>query len=271
MLPEVLVQEQNVSEAFSRQSVNFDEADYNNPILKWMRTRVRGHVLNLWKPGERVLELNAGTGLDSIFFAEKGFYIHATDNAPGMLHVLNKKIKEQRLEDKITTQQCSFLDLNRLNDGKFDHIFSNFGGLNCTDKLDSVISLFANLLKPSGTITLVIMPPVCPWELLFLLKGNFKLAFRRLKKGGTPSKLEGINFLTWYYTSSEVTKMFGNNYAILSITGLGITVPPPFMKEFPRKHPNLFNRLISIENSVASKSPFNSLADHFIISAKKLA
>ncbi len=92
MLPEVLVQEQNVSEAFSRQSVNFDEADYNNPILKWMRTRVRGHVLNLWKPGERVLELNAGTGLDSIFFAEKGFYIHATDNAPGMLHVLNKKI-----------------------------------------------------------------------------------------------------------------------------------------------------------------------------------
>lgn len=270
MSPEVLEQEQKVSKAFSKQSLVFDEADSQNEILQWMRWRVRKHVLNLWKPGDRVLELNAGTGIDAVFFAENGFYVHAIDNAPGMITALDKKIKQKHLERKISSQLCSFLELEKLKGEKFDHIFSNFGGLNCTDKLQNVINSFHTLLKPGGTVTLIIMPPVCPWELLYLFRGNFKLAFRRLKKGGAPSHLEGMNFTTWYYSPSAVKKMFGNNYSLLSITGLGITIPPPFLKDFPCKHHKLFRKLITIENSVATKVPFRSWADHFIISAKKL-
>jgi ubiquinone/menaquinone biosynthesis C-methylase UbiE len=271
MLPEVLEQEQKVNEAFTKQSLNFDETDYKNPILQWMRSMVREHALSLWKPGERILELNAGTGIDAIYFAEKGFYIHATDNSPGMISVLEKKVKKHNLADKITAQKCSFLELEKVNEGKFDHIFSNFGGLNCTDKLGNVLTSASNLLRPDGTITLVIMPPVCPWEILFLLKGNFKLAFRRFRKGGTPSHLEGINFTTWYYSPYEVKKLLGKNYSIIGIKGIGITVPPPFLENYVKKHPGLFNKLITIENSIAIKAPFHAWADHFIISAKKLA
>ena len=270
MPPEISEQEQKVSAAFSKQSSVFDEADTRNEILKWMRSRVRENALKLWKPGEQILELNAGTGIDAIFFAQKGFYVHATDNAPGMLDVLKSKVTALQLADKITTRQCSFLELDKINGERFDHIFSNFGGLNCTDRLDRVISSFSSLLKPNGTVTLVIMPPVCPWEILFLLKGNSKLAFRRLKNGGTPSHLEGINFTTWYYTPRDIKEMLGKKYSTLSITGLGITVPPPFMEDFPRKHPGIYKRLISLENSIATRSPFHSWADHFIFSAKKL-
>jgi ubiquinone/menaquinone biosynthesis C-methylase UbiE len=270
MLRNDLEQEENVSEAFSKQSFGFDEADNQNIILQWMRSRVREHVLGFWKPGEHILEINAGTGLDAIYFAQKGFYVHATDNAPGMLNALDKKVEDLHLEDKITTQRCSFLELEKLNAGKFGHLFSNFGGLNCTDKLEDVIHSFDALLKPGGTVTLVIMPPICPWELLYLFKGNFKLAFRRWKKNGTPSHLEGVNFTSWYYNPSAVQKMFGENYSIVSIKGLGITVPPPFLESFPIKHPKLFQKLVTIEKSISTKIPFHSWADHFIISAKKL-
>jgi ubiquinone/menaquinone biosynthesis C-methylase UbiE len=270
MLHKDLEQEERVSEAFSKQSPGFDEADTKNPILQWMRSRVREHVLGFWKPGEHILELNAGTGLDAIFFGEKGFYTHATDNAPGMLSVLDKRIKELHLEDKITTQRCSFMNLGELNAGKFDHIFSNFGGLNCTDKLEDVISSFSILLKPGGTVTLVIMPPFCPWEFLYLFKGNFKLAFRRWKKSGAPSHLEGVNFTTWYYSTSDLERMFGKNYSIFSVIGLGVIVPPPFLEKFPEKYPKIFKRLTSFENGISAKAPFHSWADHFIISAKKL-
>ncbi len=271
MLPEVLNQEQKVSEAFSKQSPVFDEADAKNEILQWMRAKVRAHALSLWKPREHILELNAGTGLDAIYFAQKGFYVYATDNAPGMLQIIEKKIKELQLEDNITTQQCSFLQLDKLDRKKFNHIFSNFGGVNCTDKLEDVIKSFDKLLKPGGTVTLVIMPPTCLWEILFAFKGNFKLAFRRLQKNGTPSHLEGLNFTAWYYSPTRVAEMFGKEYSILSTTGLGITVPPPFMEDFPVKHPKAFERLKSMENSIAKKAPFNSWGDHFIISAKKLS
>src|ERR1700677_4777787 len=108
MLDNVLEQEEKVSEAFSKQSFGFDESDNKNLILQWMRSRVREYVLSFWKPGEHILEINSGTGLDAIFFAQKGFNVHATDNAPGMLSTLDKKVKTLHLEDTVTTQRCSF-------------------------------------------------------------------------------------------------------------------------------------------------------------------
>jgi len=120
---ELAGQEQNVSTAFSKQSSSFDEVDAGNEILQWMRTRVRENVLKFWHKGEHILELNAGTGIDAIYFAQKGYYVHATDNAPGMLGILEKKVCEHRLQDKITTQNCSFLELKNIKEQKFDHIF----------------------------------------------------------------------------------------------------------------------------------------------------
>jgi|SRR6185312_10367163 len=265
-----LEQEQNVSTAFSKQSSSFDEADAGNEILQWMRTRVRENVMKFWHKREHILELNAGTGIDAIYFAQKGCYVHATDNATGMLRILEKKVREHNLQDKITTQNCSFLELENIKDRKFDHIFSNFGGLNCTPKLEEVIKSFSPLLKPCGTITLVLMPPICPWEMLYALKGNFKLAFRRFKKNGTPSHLEGVRFTTWYYKLEDVIEMLGDDYEILNIRGLGITVPPPFLGDFAQKHRVLFKKLTSIEDSIATKAPYYSWADHFMITAMKI-
>ena len=269
MYSEVLIQEKNVSDAFSAQSALFDEADEKNLIIHWMREQVREHVLELWKLGDSILELNAGTGLDAIYFAEKGFKVYATDNAQGMIDVVDQKISRRSLADKITTQRCSFSELENVNRTGFDHIFSNFGGLNCTDSLDKVIDSFDRLLKPGGTATLVIMPKICPWELMLALKGNFKIAFRRLKKGGVRSHLEGKYFNTYYYSSAQLRKMFDEKYSVVSIKGLGVFVPPPYLDTFPIKHPDIYKTLQAIDKTVSTIPPFRSWADHFIISVKK--
>src|ERR1700723_1431044 len=109
MSADTIIQAQNVSNAFSKQSSSFDETDAGNEILQWMRSRVYEKVLEVWRSGEHILEINAGTGIDALFFAQKGFFVHATDNAPGMLKTLEKKVLENHLEDKITFQRCSFL------------------------------------------------------------------------------------------------------------------------------------------------------------------
>jgi len=269
MCSEALMQEQNVSDAFSAQSTLFDEVDEKNPIILWMREQVREHVLELWKPGNSILELNAGTGLDAIFFAEKGFKIHATDNAQSMIDVIDKKITLQSLTGKITTQCCSFSELENISRTGFDQIFSNFGGLNCTDRLDDVINSFDRLLKPGGTATLVIMPRICLWELMLALKGNFKIAFRRLKKGGVRSHLEGKYFNTYYYSPMQVRKMFSEKYSLITIKGLGVFVPPPYLDTFPIKHPSIYRALQSIDKAISTMRPFRSWADHFIISVRK--
>jgi len=106
--------------------------------------------------------------------------------------------------------------------------------------------------------------------MLYALKGNFKLAFRRFKRNGTPSYLEGVRFTTWYYKLEDVIKMLGDDYEVLNVRGLGIIVPPPFLGNFVQKHRALFKKLISIEDSIATKAPYYSWADHFMITAMKI-
>jgi ubiquinone/menaquinone biosynthesis C-methylase UbiE len=263
------LQEEAVNTAFSKQSALFDALDADNPTLQWMRNRVRKHLLGRMKPGASILELNAGTGLDAVYFSENGFFVHATDNAPGMISEMEKKAKELQLGNRLTVQRCSFNQLHELKGRTYDHIFSNFGGLNCASDLAAVIRQFDNLLNPGGSATLVVMPPVCPWEIASALKGNFKMAFRRFKKGGTPSHLEGATFKTYYYSPGKLKMFFGNKYKLMKLVGLGIFVPPPYKEHFAKDHPGLFRFLTKSETALAGLFPFHSWADHYILTMKR--
>ncbi len=263
-------QENSVSDAFSRQSSEFDEIDKLNPVIERMRKQVHTHLLSLLKPGNRILELNAGTGIDAIFLAQQGFEVYATDNAEGMLSVFEKKIKQLNLTQKIQLQKISFNQLKDLNAGAFDHVFSNFGGLNCAESIESVVQQFDKLLKPGGIATLVIMPPICPWEMLLALKGNFKIAFRRWNKKGVRSHLEGVYFTTYYYSPKRLLNAFDKNkYTKICIKGLGVLSPPPYLEKFPLQHPKIYTSLCRMEEKIDQYAPFNSWADHFVISMRK--
>ena len=151
--------EQLAEAAFSSQSVIFDELYSNNTIVNYKRDRVRAHVLKLLKPNSSILELNSGTGEDALFFAAKGHRVHATDISKGMQHELKKKVVLNGMGARVSNELCSYTMLDQLkNKGPFDHIFSNFAGLNCTGELDKVLASFDSLLKPGGTITLVVLP-----------------------------------------------------------------------------------------------------------------
>src|SRR5580692_10990392 len=102
---------ENISKAFSKQAPKFDEEDFSNPILQWMRGRVRAHVHRYLEPGNRILELNAGTGLDSVYYAQQGYHIHATDLSGEMVRQLQGKIERDNLADLLTCQQVSYTNL----------------------------------------------------------------------------------------------------------------------------------------------------------------
>lgn len=264
------LQEQQVDAAFSRQSPVFDSIDESNSLLLWMRQRVYDEVLAHIGENAYMLELNCGTGIDALFFAGKGFRVKATDNAAGMLAQLQEKITAGRLEDRVAATRCSFNNLEQLgSEPQFDYVFSNFGGLNCTDRLDKVLADIDTLLKPGGSFTLVIMPRVCLWEILLLFKGYFKTAFRRFRKNGTRARVEGVYFNCYYYSPQYIIRHMGAGYTLKSLKGLAVTVPPPYIEHFRERHPKLFAWLEKWENRLCMKSPFNRWGDHFAITMQK--
>ena len=130
-----IMNEQEAAMAFSKQALVFDAYDAGNTIIQYKRQRVREHVNRHLLPGSSILELNAGTGEDAVYFARQGHRVHATDIAGGMLKVLNAKVTQQGLAGRVTSECCSFTNLEGLEaSGPYDYIFSNFAGLNCTDR-----------------------------------------------------------------------------------------------------------------------------------------
>lgn len=264
-------QEDLVSKAFSEQSVIFDSITTNNPMEVLYRNFTRAKVQSYLKKGQHLLELNCGTGLDAIFFAEQGLNVLATDNSEGMLLQSREKIKQHTLQNQILLQPCSFNDLSPLPTGKkYDHVFSNFGGLNCSEDLSVVIQQVDARLKKGALVHWVMIAPLCPWEWLSVFKGRFSYAFRRLNKRGVASKIDGNPFLTYYYSSAYIKRKFGEKYQIVQLHGMGCFLPPTYKEHFPNRWPRLFAILKALETKLSGFWPFNRFGDLYLISLQKI-
>ena len=254
--------------AFSAQAPFFDSNEKANLILQWMRSQVYRHVEEFLHPGESIFELNAGTGTDAVYFARKGHQVFAVDNADGMLVELEKKVRRFRLEEKISFKNCSFTELANLPDRHFNHVFSNFGGLNCIDDLRRVTSQLPRFLTQGGTVTFVIMPHICPWELLHCFTGNPKLAFRRLSRNGTLASVEGHKFLTYYFSPRDVIRSFDKRFTLAKLRGLATFSPPPYMSDLANRHAKLYRVLTRLDERFSAFPPLNRWADHVIITMR---
>src|SRR5690349_6958606 len=150
-----------IAEAFSRTAEKYDSFAEDHPHLTRMRNKVYSHVLRHVPRAARILELNAGTGTDAVELAQRGYFVHATDIAPGMLNRLPEKIEKLGLHDWVTLEQRSFLSLENIPWTPFDAVFSDLGGLNCVPDLSPVIQQLPQVLNVGGIVTWVLMPRIC--------------------------------------------------------------------------------------------------------------
>ncbi|GAB4030053.1 class I SAM-dependent methyltransferase [Spirosoma gilvum] len=257
--------------AFDKQSIIFDELYRQNIIIQYKRERTRTSLEKHLTKGSSILELNAGTGDDALYFARKGYHVHATDLSEGMLYQLKNKIQNAGLEEKISVEKLSFTDLNHLTDqGPFDGVFSNFGGLNCANNLEHVLETFPRIVKKGGYITLVIITPFCLWEFMQVFTGNFRMAFRRLfSKKGAKARIEGVDFLCWYHKPSSIINYLKNDFRFVSLEGLCTIVPPSYIESFPVQHPTLYKIAKKLENSLKDYYPINRIGDYYILTLQK--
>jgi ubiquinone/menaquinone biosynthesis C-methylase UbiE len=266
-----VINEKRSASAFDKQAAVFDSIYSGNKIIQYKRRRVREHVQQFLTPGSTILELNAGTGEDAIYFGEQGHQIHAIDISAGMQSRLAEKIKQHQVESRVTHELRSFTNLPDLREqGPYDLIFSNFAGLNCTDELEKVLRSFNPLLKDRGVVTLVLLPKFSLWETALVFKGKFKTAFRRFfARHGRKAHIEGEYFLCWYYNPRYVKQILKPDFDVLSVEGLCTLVPPSYIENFAEKFPRTFKNLVTLEERWKTKWPWKSIGDYFIISLRK--
>jgi len=216
-----------------------------------------------------ILELNSGTGEDALWFANKGHKVLATDISEKMIEIIQGKIEKANLSRQIRIRELDITSLQQENfDEKFDLIFSNFGGMNCIppEQISNLPAILSQLLKPDGRLILVIMPKYCLWETkYFLLKLDFKKAFRRYSDSGTIAKLNGMELQTYYYTSGQIKKVFEKYFNVVSVKPIGFFVPPSYLENFFATKRKTISLLKWFENLITNQSFLAGFSDHYLI------
>lgn len=258
-----------VAEAFSRKATIYDAFGDDHPNLARMRQKVYDHIGTVMPTGSKLLELNAGTGLDAVALVERGYRIHATDIAAGMVAEIEEKIATRNLTASLTSQQLSFTYLDQVTNAPFDGVISNSGGLNCIADITQVTRHLPQVLRPGGIVTWVIMPRFCPWEFAVILK-DWRVGTRRWRRSGVVANVEGVEFRTTYFSQTAVRRAFDSQFRLIKLEGLSVVTPPADNKTFARNHPTLYRILVNLDDKLAHWPPFNGWGDFFIISMQYL-
>jgi ubiquinone/menaquinone biosynthesis C-methylase UbiE len=259
---------ETIAEAFSRTAERYDSFAEDHPHLTHMRNKVYTHVMRHIPRGARILELNAGTGTDAVQLAQQGYFIHATDIAPGMLNRLQEKVISQGLQARIKIEERSFLSLHPIQGAAFDAVFSDLGGLNCVPDLTPVIQQLSGVLKPGGLVTWVLMPHICLWEMAEIFRGNFSLAFRRFSRGRVSANLEGLKFDVYYFSPQQVMQWFGKDFERLALEGLSVFTPTAESKNFAKWYPRLYRTLCWLDDKLSARWPWNGWGDFYILTMR---
>ena len=254
---------------FSAMAAEYDALAESHPIVIWMRQRIRELVEEQLLRGASILEINAGSGLDAAYFAARGYRVHATDVAPGMLAALADKAKLPETGGRLTWQALSFLNLDKTEGGPYDLVFSNLGGLNCTDELEAISGHLSSVLTPVGCVVWVVMPPLCPRELAQAFRGHFKTATRRLGKNGTLAHVGGGYLRTWYHSPGKVRRALGPNFEVTALRSFCLFAPPSFFSGFVGRHPKLTGALMRLDGALGGLWPFNRCGDFYVLVARR--
>ncbi len=259
---------ETIAEAFSRTAEKYDSFAEDHPHLTRIRHKVYSHVMRHLRPGAHILELNAGTGTDAVELARRGYFVHATDIAPGMLSRLPEKVARLGLQERVTLEQRSFLSLQGVQGAPFDAVFSDLGGLNCVPDLAPVIQQLPNVLKPGGLVTWVLMPHICLWEMGEVFRGNFRLAFRRFARGSVRANLEGLSFDVFYFSPRQALRWFGNDFTLLALEGLSVLTPTAESRNFAKLQPGLYRALSWLDDKLSPHWPWYGWGDFYILTMR---
>ena len=137
----------------------------------------------IFSPGQKLLELNCGTGIDAVHLAKRGIQLVACDISSRMIDLARQLATSANTSELIDFRVLPNEEIGYLKgENLFDGAFSNFCGLNCVEDLPAVVRELTRLVKPEAPVLLCMMGRFVPWEIAwFMGRGEPGKALRRFR------------------------------------------------------------------------------------------
>ncbi len=259
---------------FDMMAATYDGNFTNTAIGQLQRQQVWESLTAVLKSYQRpvkILEINCGTGEDALELSRSGHYVTATDGSSMMIEVARQKA-DLAGAGNIEFAVCTFDQIDdHFNGKKFDLVISNFGGLNCINgnEIEKLGHQLYPLLHNDGKLFFVIMGRSCLWEIMYYLgRGKPATAFRR-KRRSVLFEIEGVTMPVFYYSPSDLKKIFRSLYTYCRSKPVGLFIPPSYLQNKFGNRKQLLSNLTRLEKKFSGCSVFSNLADHFCIIFQK--
>ncbi|WP_263384161.1 class I SAM-dependent DNA methyltransferase [Granulicella arctica] len=257
---------------FDRLAATYDNDFTNSLIGRAQRHAVWRIVRKTFHPGNNILELNCGTGEDALFLAQNNISVFACDASQQMIVRAEHRLKYQPTALPIVFCHLPTERIAELHPApRFDGIFSNFSGLNCSADLDAVANSLASLIKPGDKLLLCFSTRFCLTEILYYLtRGNLRKSLRRCR-GQAQATLDGASLTIYYPTLRQLRRSFAPNFRLSSHIGIGVAVPPSYLEPWVRRHPTIFSILCRLEATLSTLPILRSTGDHRLLTFEKVS
>src|SRR5882672_4113554 len=223
--------------AFDRLAASYDDVFTRSVVGRAQRNLVWDKLRQAFHAGDRVLEINCGTGEDALFLASRGVSVVACDGSAAMIAVAKQKLAGTAPPAPVAFHTLPNERLSELTSrALFDGAFSNFSGLNCVADIPGVAASLGKLLHPGGVAILCVSTRFCLWELLwFLLRGKPRKAVRRIL-GSTMASIQESTVPIFYPTVKEWSNSVAPYFRLRSVRAVGLFVPPSYAETWASGH-----------------------------------
>jgi len=262
----------HITAPFDAVAETYDEVFTDSLIGRAQRDSVWRELDRCFCNGQRILELNCGTGVDAIHLAEGGVETLACDAAPRMIEVACRRLKVAKVVAGVRFRVLATEDIGRLQaEGVFDGAFSNFAGLNCVENLRSVARDLASLVRPGGRFVACMAGRFVAWEVIwYLAHGNSGKAFRRFHRKGVTARLaEGATLRVHYPSIRDMAQTFAPEFKLRWWKGVGVSVPPSYLGSIAQGHPTLWNMLAKADRWLGHCPLLRATADHVVLTFER--
>lgn len=245
--------------AFDAVAAHFDERFGGWKSVEAQRRVVRAALLDAFAEGSHLLEVGGGTGLDAAWIAARKRTVLLTDASPAMVDIARRR-PGLELAEAVAAEH-----LDRLLDpaGRFDGAYSNFAALNCVSDLAPVGHGLAQLIRPGGSVLLVLFGRFCPGEMIVeAARGRFANMFRRLSRSDVPARLGGHTFTVRYHGRADIVRAMAPWFRLRRSTAVGLCVPPSAAEPWISRHPRLLSAMVAADRALAR--PLAFLGDHVL-------
>jgi len=252
--------------AFDRVADSYDELFTRTAIGRAQRAPVWTELLKVFHDGERILELNCGTGEDARFLAQNGRFVTACDASAGMIAVAKNQPASEPGSGSVRYLQIANEELDRLPaNALYDGVFSNFSGLNCISDWPAFAQSVASVVRPGGRVLICLWSRVCLAEIVwFVLHGQFQKAFRRFADKPT-ARLGGLTIPISYPSISCIESALLPWFSLEKRKAVGLFVPPSFVEPWAQKNRKFLAQLEKLDSVFAQWPILQDMGDHVLM------